>query len=772
MKTLAAAIVLAGVLHAGPSLRGRVLDSTDAVVPNSDIDLVSARDASVRFRTRTDSSGTYVFDNLAPGDYLVEGRGEGFGASGAQRVTVPQTTMLDLRLAPASVATQIEVTASATPLTAAQISRSTDILDRSYLDRMARTHVTEAVQFLPGLRVQRLGGPGAFTRVLARGLRAFDTAVLVDGFRLRDAASTQGDASAFLGDLLIADPDRIEVLRGAGAALYGTHASGAVINIVSNQGGGPFRGDIGFEGGGLGVMRGTLRGGGSVMDNRLQLSAGIAHLNVTKGLDGNDRHRNGTLQASAAYQLAPATRLSARVIANDSFTQLNITPYALPGAASVSTGTIVAQPNVNFAPAPDDPDARRASRYATGLFAVTHSFTPRTSARVGWQTLATSRDNRDGPGGPRFQPMFNSSTLLEGSLDTLQTRVDTQLGRRNQLSVGHEFERERFDNRSSDQNPNPALRSTSRTQARQITNALFAHNQLRLLQDRLQLSLSGRYQHFALDRPTFSGGTSGYEMITIPAAPKALTGDVSIAYFVPSTGTKMRAHVGNGFRSPSLYERFGTFYSPGFFSGFGDPRLRPERLLSTEAGIDQYLAHDRVRIRGTYFYTRIQESIIFSPAPLTNDPFGRFSGYVNSGGGISRGLELSVDANPSRGTMVQTSYTFTNADERQGFRSLRIPDHSFTARASQAIGKRLEAGLDVLATSSYLYPFFVVSNSRDFSFRGPARADIAVNYTVPLSENRSLRFFTRAENVLNVQRFEDGFPTPKAWAVFGMKFFF
>src|SRR4029077_15893939 len=97
-----------------------------------------------------------------------------------------------------------------------------------------------------------------------------DTAVLVDGLRLRDAAGTQADASGVLQDLVVTNTSRIEVLRGAGSSLYGTDATGGVVNIVTDEGGGRTRGSVGFEGGSLGSVRGTARVAGGLGSDRVQ----------------------------------------------------------------------------------------------------------------------------------------------------------------------------------------------------------------------------------------------------------------------------------------------------------------------------------------------------------------------------------------------------------------------------------------------------------------------------------------------------------------------
>ncbi|MBI5083588.1 MAG: hypothetical protein HZB13_03190 [Acidobacteria bacterium] len=199
--------------------------------------------------------------------------------------------------------------------------------------------------------------------------------------------------------------------------------------------------------------------------------------------------------------------------------------------------------------------------------------------------------------------------------------------------------------------------------------------------------------------------------------------------------------------------------------------------MSVDFGVDQYFGNSRYRVSSTYFYTRLQEVVGYSG--LVNDPFGRWGGYANMGGGLARGLETAVEARPHRSLTLRTSYSYTNADERKSalvggsLRSIRVFPHMFTVVATQQITKRLQLSADFLAASDYVSgSFFVGSGSRPYQFDGPRKLDAAVNYTVPLGERRSLRLFTRIENVLNQRYFEDGFRTPRAWATAGMKLFF
>jgi outer membrane cobalamin receptor len=528
-----------------------------------------------------------------------------------------------------------------------------------------------------------------------------------------------------------------------------------------------------LEGCGLVLLRGVEKVGGSALiDQKLRYSLAATLLNVTKGIDGNDRLRNSVLHGSAQYRLAPATELSGRILADDAFSQLNDTPY--PVAVLPAGDVVPAIANVTFIPGPDDPDTRRASGYFSGLFAVNHNWSPAVSSRISYQGVTTRRDNRDGPGGTRFEPEYTTSDRFDGRLDTLQARTDLHIAR-NWITAGYEWEREAFDNISRNEYAPPALQYNARLRIHQASHSAFAQEQLQLLGRRLQVSFSGRVQAFQLSQPRFSDNTSVYAGVKLQTPPRALTGDVSIAYFLQSTGTKVRAHLGNGYRSPSLYERFGGSYFGGF-SVIGDPRLTPERLLAVDAGLDQYLG-SRAKVSVTYFYTRIQQAIVFdfsgADTPAT-DPYGRFGGYRNTGGGLARGVELSIETNPIRNLTLRSSYTYTNADERKSIfatgdlRTLHISDHMFSATATQRFGRSFDMTFDLFAASAYLLNF----GNRAFAFSGPLKADMAFNYTRVLTDATSLRLFTRVENLLNRTYYEDGFRTPKAWATVGMKYLF
>src|SRR6202021_2112641 len=179
------------------------------------------------------------------------------------------------------------VPASGAPQLPEHVSKATTVIDQTDADGRDASALSDVVALTPGVRVQQLGGPGAFTTIQIRGLRDQDTAVLVDGLRLRDASATQADASGLIEDLLFTDANQVEVMRGSGSSLYGTNAIGGVINVITAEGGGRTRGGVLLEGGSLGAFRGRAQLSGGFLQDRVEYSLGVAQTDVTSGLGGD-----------------------------------------------------------------------------------------------------------------------------------------------------------------------------------------------------------------------------------------------------------------------------------------------------------------------------------------------------------------------------------------------------------------------------------------------------------------------------------------------------
>jgi vitamin B12 transporter len=777
---------------AAADLSVRINDPHHDAIPAATVSL-TARDGE-RHIVTTDAVGVCRFTGLSAGQYLLEAMAPGFDTSAPQPVNLKSDGVLDVSvsLGIPQVRNSVVVTASGTTQTTDEVSKALTVVDGATIVLRANRSVGEALTDVPGLRVQQLGGPGSTTYFKVRGLRNADTAVLIDGLRLRDAAGTQADASGVLQDLVVTDTSRIEVLRGAGSSLYGTDATGGVVNIVTDEGGGRTRGSVALDGGALGSVRGTAHLAGGAGRDRLQYSLGVTHWNVTSGVDGDSPARNTSGQGQAAFRFSRAVALSARVYAGDSFSFVRLTPRAV--GALPARGIIDAVPvalseehryesgaplsqlalgSATFMPGTANQDSTRAGNFFTGALRLTVRPSDRFGFTAQYQDLRTTRDYGDGPAGPGSQPAGNNYSDYLGNIQTINARIDYSLGRFQHLDAGYEFEDEDFQNRLRP----PAPATSFFTDVRQRSNALFAQDQVRLADGRLQIAGAYRAQFFSLHQPVFdplAGAPFAGRTFTSP--PMAQTGDVSTAYTLRRSGTKIRVHAGRGYRAPSLYERFGTFYSGTSYTLYGDPGLRPDRSSSIDAGIDQVLWSSRVQMSASYFYTRLNEVIIFDTSaaitPLT-DPLGRSGGYRNTGGGLARGVEFSTAAAPTRSLQLNGAYTYTDARQQTSlvagvWQTYEIPRHQYSFFATQRFSARLTGLFGYVGSSSYLASV----SGRAFQFKGPSRAQAMVSYRRPLGEFQAIRFYCKGDNLFRQTYFENGFRTPGLAFTGGMQFEF
>jgi vitamin B12 transporter len=759
--TLLLAFSSRGLAQTPASISGRVTDEKAASVAGADVRL-SSRDG-LHLSTSTDATGAFRFDDVGAGSYIIEVKAAGFATLATMEIhlTRGQTENLDLKLKVAGINESVVVTATGTPQRADEVSKAVSMLAAQQIEAKHELTLTETLRGIPGLRVQQQGSLGELTTLRLRGQRNFDTAILLDGLRVRDSADINGSAVSLISDLVPLDLDRVEVLRGSGSSIYGTNAIGGVINLVQADGAGKPHLEAGWEGGSLATYRERLTGSGGI-GQRAGFSFGLNRIDVRRGVDGNDQYGNSAGSGRFQFNATPSITIAAAVYGTISNARINDNPFALPAAFSTSEPNPLAIARVTFQPDFNNPDQGRRNRLLVGSVRLSQRLNETFSYTFAYQRVSSNRRNYNGPKiDPRFASFypfgdFEFTAINNGTTDTLEGRLNASFGRKNLATAGFEYERE-----SLFQESIPSFSSFNNTTDRQRTFAVFGQDQIFLLNERLQISIGLRGQFFrinAVDRPGFLRNIK---------AERSVTGDGAIAYFIRSTNTKLRAHAGNGFRAPSLFERFGegTFPNVGFVR-FGDPTLRAEQSISVDGGLDQRLAHDRLLFGATYFYTRLQRVIAFTG--FTTDPLGlgRFSGYVNQRGGLSRGVETFVETTPFRGTNIRASYTYTNSKRFVSSRGLQpeyvIPKHLFAMTLSQRY-RNFALNFDLNRTSSYIAPVF----ENDFPFRvaeltfaAYTKADVFGSYERRMSERLTATLFAGAENIFNRTYFENGFRAP------------
>jgi vitamin B12 transporter len=697
-----------------------------------------------------------------------------------------------------TVREEVTVIASGTEQSIEEVSKTVNTIDNQEIKDRNEFSLTDSLRTIPGFRVQQLGGFGKTASIKTRGLRNQDTAVLIDGIRFRDASAITGDASPFLSDFTLTDVDRIEVLRGSGSSLYGTNAIGGTLDFLTSK---PptddFHGAILGELGGLGLKR--FRGNFSGGSDKIGFTFGLSRTVLSEGIDTEDDAKNINVQTRVEYNPFSNTNISARFFYSNADVRLNSSPDTI-GVLPISTlTTINAVPlsrnllrkyetgaaitnfgSANFIPDANDPDNFQKSKFFNGQIALTQVINDKLVLNAFYQGLKTSRTNTNGSLGIGFQPFGGDENyLFDGQIHTFGANVDWTPVSNNRAKIGYEFEWEKF---GSDGVFFDATQNYT-TEARQSSNTFFAQDLLSFFDDKLQFSGAFRAQWFSLKKPNFSSPTLPNIFANAANPPAAYTGDGSVSYFFERTKTKIRAHVGNGYRVPSLYERYAFFYSFGTYFFSGNPELKPERSIAFDGGVEQTVFGNRARLSATYFYTKINDEITYLP---TDD----FSGtvYFNFDKHFSRGVELSADIAATKSTRIFASYTYTNSDvrnfRRQSFlpspissrdrKAFGIPDNQFTLVVTQRI-KRLTLNLDFLATSDYLAPVFsnTTFGSYTYRFKGARRADLSASYEIP-TKNDKMRFrlFGTIENLFDNEYYENGFRTISREARAGASFSF
>ncbi len=154
--------------------------------------------------------------------------------SRTDRLTVPSALLLTIlgavEVIASDVIDEIQVTATRRSSTTANVPTPVSVIGKSQVD--GANLLTDALAFAPGVLLQETTpGQGA---AIIRGLKGSEVLHLVDGIRLNNAIFRSAPTQYFA---LVpgASVERIEVLRGSAAALYGSDAVGGVVNVVNRR---------------------------------------------------------------------------------------------------------------------------------------------------------------------------------------------------------------------------------------------------------------------------------------------------------------------------------------------------------------------------------------------------------------------------------------------------------------------------------------------------------------------------------------------------------
>ncbi|MBL3592319.1 MAG: TonB-dependent receptor [Synergistaceae bacterium] len=108
------------------------------------------------------------------------------------------------------------------------------VIEREAIESSGALSLGELLETLPGIYSPRPSGRTTDDTLRIRGLTT-EVLLLVDGIPYNKATHVEGAAAYDLRSIPLESIERIEVIKGAGSALYGSHAAAGVINIITRK---------------------------------------------------------------------------------------------------------------------------------------------------------------------------------------------------------------------------------------------------------------------------------------------------------------------------------------------------------------------------------------------------------------------------------------------------------------------------------------------------------------------------------------------------------
>src|SRR5256884_1543889 len=255
----AAGVVLGLVCLAAPgraraqgSVGGKVTDEQGATLSGAQISLDQSGKGAV-----SGADGSYLIDAVTAGVHTVRARLIGYrGQTASVTVSGSQRATHNFSLAADPLNLEaVVVTGTATPRTKLETSNATTVLSAADLIQAAPRSTTEALRLVPGFtRVESSGGE-VNENYEMRGILGIEYIMfLEDGLPVFPTMHTffMNADNLFRVDQNI---ERMEVVRGAGSALFGSNTPGAIINLINHAGGPEASGSMMAYGGTGGLAR-------------------------------------------------------------------------------------------------------------------------------------------------------------------------------------------------------------------------------------------------------------------------------------------------------------------------------------------------------------------------------------------------------------------------------------------------------------------------------------------------------------------------------------
>jgi iron complex outermembrane recepter protein len=224
------------------TITGRVVDGNGKSIP-----IVNVIVKSSTVGTTTDGDGKY---KISVPD--VQGTSLQFSSIGYRSVSKTVGTFSEINVVlyeEVSELSQVIVSATTQPVRKLETVTAVEVIDAKQIARTSSVNIADAVKFVPGVFVHT-GAGRTRSSIWMRGFPdngsngLVYTSLLFDGLRTFASPEMVPDA-AFRMDMNV---EKIEIVRGAAATLYGRGAAAGAINVISKTGGTEHGGGVRFTG--------------------------------------------------------------------------------------------------------------------------------------------------------------------------------------------------------------------------------------------------------------------------------------------------------------------------------------------------------------------------------------------------------------------------------------------------------------------------------------------------------------------------------------------
>ena len=128
--------------------------------------------------------------------------------------------------------TKYITTATKTKQSLKDVTSSVDIITKEDIKKYGFQTLSQAISFISGINYSSNGGFGQTNSIYLRGFATQKILVLIDGIRYNDPSSING---APIEHILLDNVAKIEIIKGANSSIWGSDASGGVINIITKK---------------------------------------------------------------------------------------------------------------------------------------------------------------------------------------------------------------------------------------------------------------------------------------------------------------------------------------------------------------------------------------------------------------------------------------------------------------------------------------------------------------------------------------------------------